>query len=456
MSTLSRRGFLAASAAATFGFTLVPRHVLGAPDQPPPSARLNIGCIGIGGRGDSLTKTFAAMPNVRLSALCDVDTERGAGIVKAYPSLPFYSDYRAMLEKEKGLDAVIIATPDHTHAPISLAAMKLGKHVYCEKPLAQTIEEARLMTKVAAETKTVTQMGNGGHGGEGLRLTKEWLDAGVIGAVKEIHVWTDRPIMNMGSQAVKVWRSNGQRRPTATPPVPPSLDWNLWQGPAPERTYHPDYAPQVWRPWFDYGNNAIGDMMVHNADPAWYALELGAPDAVEAVTSEKNPDSFPVWNVITWEFGARAKCGPIKLTWYDGGKMPPPPPGMEADRKLDHNGIYFVGEKGVILCGGWSGAPRLVPENAMKTFVRPDKTIPRSKAGHYGEWVEAALAGKPMDAEAGFWYSGPFVESLLVGTLAIRLDKRIEWDAAAMRAKNAPEADPLIRKTYRKGFGLTV
>lgn len=456
MAKSTRRGFLTAGAAASFGFSIVPRHVLGAPGQPPPSGRLNIGCVGIGGRGNSLVKTFAAMPNVRVSALCDVDTARAADIAKAYPALPFYRDYRAMLEKEKGLDAVIVATPDHTHTPVSLAAMKLGKHVYCEKPMAHTIEEARLMAKVAAETKTVTQMGNGGHGGEGLRLTKEWLDAGAIGQVKEVHVWTDRPVMNMGAKAVKVWHSNGQRRPAATPPVPASLDWNLWQGPAPEHAYHPDYAPQVWRPWFDYGNNAIGDMMVHNADPAWYALELGAPDAVEALTSEKNPDSFPVWNVITWEFGSKGKRGPVKLTWYDGGKMPPPPPGMEPDRKLDHNGVYFVGEKGVILCGGWSGPPRLVPESAMKTFERPAKTIPRSKWGHYREWVEASIAGKPMDAQAGFWWSGPYMESLLVGTLAVRLNKRIEWDGAAMRATNAPEAEPLIRKAYRNGFDLPV
>ncbi|HOR97158.1 MAG TPA: Gfo/Idh/MocA family oxidoreductase [Kiritimatiellia bacterium] len=456
MTTVSRRRFVAASSLAAFGFRIVPRHVLGAPGQPPPSERLNLGLIGIGGMGKSHAGIFSTIPSVRIAALCDVDMTRATDVLKQYPDLPFHKDYRVMLEKEKGLDAVAIATPDHTHAPISLLAMKLGKHVYCQKPMAHTIEEARLMANVAAETKTVTQMGNQGHAGEGLRLTKEWLDAGVIGAVKEIHVWTDRPIMNMGAKAVRVWYSNGQRRPTATPPVPASLDWNLWLGPAPEHAYHPDYVPQVWRPWFDYGNNAIGDMMVHNADPAWYALDLGAPDAVEALTSEKNPDSFPVWNVVTWEFGANAKRGPIKLTWYDGGKTPPPPPGMEPDRKLDHNGIYFVGEKGVILCGGWAGAPRLVPESAMKTFERPPKTIPRNRGGHYGEWVAASIAGRPQDAQAGFWWSGPYMESLLVGTLAIRLNKRIEWDGAAMRAKNAPEADPLIRKAYRKGFELPV
>jgi len=442
---LSRRGFLSTGIKAGFAFSILPGHVLGLSGQTPPSGRLNIGCIGIGGQGSGVTRDLAALPNVNIAALCDVDAAYAAHTVKQYPGRPLYTDYRVMLEKEKGLDAVMVATPDHWHAPIALAAMRLGKHVYVEKPLAHTIEEARLMGKAAAETKVVTQMGNNGHGGEGLRLTKEWIDAGAIGAVKEVHVWSDRP----GT----FWNTQGRRRPSETPPVPATLDWNLWQGPAPEHAYHPDLAPRKWRGWFDYGCGALGDMMVHNADPAWYVLDLGAPDAVEAVTSETNPDSFPLWSIVTWHFAAKGTRGAVKLTWYDGGKLPPPPPGMEPDRKLNDNGIYFVGDKGVILCGGWSGAPRLVPESAMASFVRPEKTIPRSP-GHRKEWVEACLAGKPEDAKAGFWYSAPFTEALLVGVLPIRLGKKIEWDAAAMRARNAPEADALIRKAYRTGFGL--
>ena len=440
-----RRGFIAAGAASVFAFNVLPRHVLGAPGQPPPSGRLNVGCVGIGGQGGGVTKELASFANVNIAALCDVDEKHAARTVKQYPGVPFYRDYRVMLEKEKGLDAVMVATPDHWHAPISIAAMRLGKHVYVEKPMAHTIEEARLMGKVAAETGVVTQMGNNGHAGEGLRLTKEWIDAGAIGAVKEVHSWSDRP----GT----FWDTHGRRCPADTPPVPPTLDWDLWQGPAKARAYHPDYVPRKWRGWYDYGCGALGDMMVHNADPAWYALELGAPDAVEAVTSETNPDSFPLWSVVTWHFGAKGRRGPVKLVWYDGGKLPPPPPGLEADRTLGDNGIYFVGEKGAFLCGGWSGTPRLVPESAMREFVRPEKTIPRSP-GHRKEWVEACVAGRPQDAQAGFWYSAPFTEALLVGVLPVRLGRRIEWDAAAMRAKNAPEADELIRKRYRKGFEL--
>ena len=230
--TTTRRRFLATGAGALSAFTFLPRRVLGAPDQPAPSEQLAIGCIGIGGQGGGVTRELSGFPNVRIAAFCDVQKTHAAKMEKTYPGRPFYTDYREMLAKEKGLDAVMIGTPDHWHAPISIAAMKRGLHVYVEKPMAHTVEEARRMAAVAAETKTVTQMGNQGHGGEGLRLTKEWIDAGVIGAVKEVHVWSDRP--------GKFWDTQGRRRPTDTPPVPEGLDWNLWLGPAAERPFHPD------------------------------------------------------------------------------------------------------------------------------------------------------------------------------------------------------------------------
>ena len=448
---LDRRTFLSSTALASAGFWLggcatAPRLAV-RPRAISANGKLHVGCIGIGGQGGGVTAELATFPNVEISALCDVDTKYAANNIKKYPGRPLYTDYRVMLEKEPGLDAVMIGTPDHWHTPIALAAMQLGKHVYCEKPLAHTIHEARLMERVARETGVVTQMGNGGHGGEGLRLTKEWIDAGAIGAVQEVHVWSDRP--------GKWWQTQGRRRPTDTPPVPPTLDWNMWLGPAKMRPYHPDYLPRSWRGWMDFGCGALGDMAVHNADPAFYALDLGAPDWVDAETAPTNPDSFPVWSIITYHFPAKGKRGPVKMIWYDGGKMPPRPRGIEADHQLEDNGILFIGDKGVILAGGWSGTPRLVPETAMQQFVRPPKTIPRS-IGHRREWVEACIAGRPQDAKAGFWYSAPFTEALLVGLLPVRLGKRIEWDAVAMKATNAPEAAQLVRKHYRKGFELPV
>ncbi len=445
MKKIARRTFIAASGMSA-AFTIVPRHVLGA-GEVAPSDKLNIGCVGIGGQGGGVTRQLATLPNVHIAALCDVDQRHQANMAKAYPNRPFYNDYREMLEKEKGLDAIMCATPDHWHAPISIAAMKLGKHVYCEKPLAHTIEEARLMAKVAVDMNVVTQMGNAGHAGEGLRLTKEWIDAGAIGSVKEVHVWSDRP--------GRFWDSQGLHRPKETPTVPTTLDWDLWQGPAPKHAYHPLYVPRKWRGWYDYGCGALGDMMVHNADPAWYALDLGAPQAVEAQTSETNPDSFPLWSRVTWYFAAKGNRGPIKVTWYDGGKQPTPPEGFDPISKLDDNGIIFVGTKGWMLAGGWSGSPRLLPESLARSFVPPAPTIPRSP-GHHKEWVDACIAGKPHDAKAGFWYSAPFTEALLVGVLPIRLGKRIDWDSANMTSTNAPEAAPLIRKDYRRGFELPI
>ena len=436
--TPTRRDFIA-TGASVLGFNIIPRHVLGAPGLPAPSEKLNIGCVGIGGQGGGVTRDLATFANVQIAALCDVEQKHEATMAKAYPGRPFYKDYREMLANEKSLDAVMVGTPDHWHAPISLAAMKLGKHVYCEKPLAHTIDETRIMSKVAAEMKVVTQMGNTGHASEGLRLTKEWIDAGAIGAVSEVHVWSDRP----GT----FWDSQGKSRPNEKLPVPATLDWNQWQGAAPEHDYHPLYVPRKWRGWFDYGCGALGDMMVHNADPAWYALDLGAPTSVEAECSETHADSFPVWSIVTWHFAARGNRGPVKLTWYDGGKQP--------GRKVGDNGILFLGDNGSILAPGWSGTPRIVPESQMRSFKLPPHTIARSP-GHREEWVAACLAGKPEDAKANFAYAAPYTEALLTGVLPIRLGKRIEWDSAAMKATNAPEADALIRKTYRKGFELPV
>ena len=437
---MKRRNFLKATATVAAGLQIVPRYVLGQ-GQTPPSAKLNIAGVGIGGQGGGV---LGEMKTENIVALCDVDWTKAADTFKACPKAERFKDYRVMLEKRKDIEAVMVATPDHMHAPITLAALRAGKHVYVEKPMAHSIEEARVMAKVAQQTGLVTQMGNNGHAGEGLRLTREWIQAGVIGAVREVHCWSDRP--------GKFWKQDLDR-PTEKPPVPPELDWELWLGGAPERPYHPVYHPRAWRGWFDFGTGALGDMAVHNIDPAFYALDLDAPVATEAQTSPLKTESYPAWQIITFEFAAKGGRPALKAHWYDGGKLPKKPADLGDEVDLSDNGILFIGEKGTMLCGGWSGAPKLFPASRRENFQPPPKTIPRS-IGHRAEWIQACKDRKPGDAKAGFAYSGPFTEALLVGNLAARLQKRIEWDAAAMRAKNAPEAEALIRKKYRAGFGI--
>ena len=438
-SRISRRDFMGA-AAAVAAFTIVPRHVLGGPRRQAPSEKLNIAGIGVGGQGGG---DIGNVSSENIVALCDVDEKRAGGTFNRYPAARKYRDFRKMLDKEeKNIDAVVVATPDHNHAPAVIRAMNMGKHVYVEKPMAHTIFEAREMTRVARQMKVVTQMGQQGHAGEGLRLTYEFIHDGAIGTVREAHIWSDRPI----------W-PQGIGRPKETQSVPETLDWDLWLGPAPWRPYNRAYAPFNWRGWWDFGCGAMGDMAVHNADPAFFCLDLKAPIAAEAETSPVNNETFPKWQIITYYFPARRGRAPVKLIWYDGGKKPSRPPEMGEDRKLDSNGILFVGDKGKILCGGWSGAPRIIPETKMKAYKRPPKTLKRS-IGHHKEWVKACKDNNPKGALAGFEYSGPFTESLLVGNLAVRLGRRVVWDARKMKATNAPEADRYINKSYRKGWEL--
>jgi predicted dehydrogenase len=447
---MNRRRFLKRAAGAAAAFTIVPRHVIGQ-GVTPPSERLNIAGIGVGGQGGGVLKEMAGE---NIVALVDVDFKKAAHTLKAYPKAEQFKDYRVMLDKlGKSVDAVMIATPDHMHAPISMAAMRAGKHVYVEKPMAHSIEEARVMTAFAREKKLVTQMGNNGHAGEGLRQIKEWIDAGAIGTVKEIHGWTDRPADRPDQPGKPWWPQPVAVKDDAVETPHAELDWDLWLGGAAERPYRRAYHPHDWRAFFDFGTGALGDMAVHNVDPAWYALDLGAPVATSAESGPLGKDSYPAWQIITFEFAAKGNRPAVNLKWYDGKKMPPAPADLEGKYNLTDNGILFVGDKGTMVCGGWSGAPRLFPVARRREFQTPKPTIPRSK-GHRQEWIQACKDNRPEDAKAGFDYSGPFTEALLVGNLAVRLQKRIEWDAANLRATNAPEADGLIRKTYRKGFGI--
>jgi predicted dehydrogenase len=339
--------------------------------------------------------------------------------------------------EEKNIDAVVIGAPDHIHAPVAIRAMKMGKHVYCEKPMAHTIFEAREMTRVARETGVVTQMGNQGHAGEGLRLYREYIQDGAIGKVKEVHVWSDR-----AGTPDRAWWPQGVTAPKSSEPIPDTLDWDLWLGPAKWRPYHSAYVPFKWRGWYDFGCGALGDMAVHNADPAFFALDLGAPTAVEAETDEVNNDTFPKWNIIHYYFPARGSRPAVKMTWYDGAKLPPRPADLDEGLRLGSNGILFVGENGSLLGGSHAGTPRIIPEAKRKEYGKPPKTLPRSP-GHHQEWIEACKAGKLENAKSGFWYAGPFTEA-----------KRVEWDSKTMRSPNCPEADNYVTKFYRVGWTL--
>ncbi len=443
------------AAAAVAAFTYVPRRVLGQAGNGSANNKLNIAGIGVGGRGAG---DIDGVSSENIVALCDVDLNRASGTFRKHPNAKVYRDFREMLEKEaRNIDAVVIGAPDHIHAPAAIMAMKMGKHVYCEKPMAHTIFEARRMTEVAAETGVVTQMGNQGHAGEGLRLYREFIDDGAIGTVREVHVWSDR-----AGTADRPWWPQGIGRPTQTVPVPENLDWDLWLGPAKWRPYakfpngrggEATYVPFNWRGWWDFGCGAIGDMAVHNADPAFFALDLDAPTAVEAETSGVNDETLPVWNIIRFEFPSRGDRPAIRMTWYDGGKLPPRPEDLEEGRRIGGNGILFIGDKGKLMGGSHAGVPRLIPEARMKEYGKPPRTLPRSP-GHYKEWIDACKAGKPEDAKSGFWYAGPFTEALLVGNLAVRLQKRVEWDAKTMRSPNCPESDNYITKFYRAGYSI--
>jgi len=401
-----------------------------------PNEKLNIACIGVGGQGGC---DVEGVSSENIVALCDVDDNQAAETFKKFPQARKFRDFRVMFdEMAREIDAVTVTTPDHMHYPIAIAAIELGKHVFVQKPLTHTIWEARQLAKAARRFKVVTQMGIQGHAMEGPRLVQEWMAAGAIGPVREVHLWTDRPIWPQGIE-----------RPTETPPVPSTLDWNLWLGVAPQRPYHPAYAPFNWRGWWDFGCGALGDMACHIMDASFWSLKLGSPTSVEAVTAPVNKETAPQWSILTYEFPARGDLPPVTLRWFDGGKMPPRPADLEPDRELrkEDGGQLIIGEKATIMADTYGQSPRLIPEEKMRALKRPEKTIPRSP-GHYQEWIDACKGGpKPG---ANFDYAGPFTEVVLLGNLAIRTGQRIEWDGERMRCTNVPAANEYVCSAYRK------
>ncbi|MDH7502479.1 MAG: Gfo/Idh/MocA family oxidoreductase [Verrucomicrobiota bacterium] len=444
---VSRRRFLGTTAAVT-ALTVIPRRVVGGAGDKSPSEKLNIGVIGAGGRG---ADDIEGVKGENIVALCDVDLASAAKTFERYPNAARYRDFRVMLDKEKGLDAVIVATPDHTHAVASMAAIRRGKHVYCEKPLTRTIYEARALAKAARDARVATQMGNQGMAFEGNRLINEWIADGAIGPVKEVHVWSDRPT-HRGK--LPLWWAQGIERPTDTPPVPSTLDWDLWLGPAPWRPYHPAYVPFRWRGWWDFGSGGLGDMGIHNLAPVFSALNLGAPISVHASSTPVFKETVPVACVAHYEFHAPDQAQRIKLHWYDGGILPPRPDELEDDRDLDpEDGIIFVGERGKMLVEGWGGErPRLIPESRNKEYRRPPKTLPRS-IGHYAEWIQACKTGSAT--RSNFDFAGPLTEAVLLGSICVRLGgQKLYWDSANMRVTNVPEANELLHYKYRQGWEL--
>jgi predicted dehydrogenase len=463
-SGFTRRQFIGKAAGVTAALTIVPRHVLGGPKFVAPSEKVYIAVIGCGGQGRTNARGLFGEADAQIVAVADPRDQadysrwyyRGmagrlpvkAEIEKRYaqdnPQFKCrdYVDFRQLLDKEKNLDAVLCATPDHWHAFVTVTALRRGKHVYCEKPLTHNVYEARTVAQVAAETGLATQLGNQGRSDEGNRITCEMVWDGAIGAVREVHAWSG---------------GGGTRRrgrPKETPEVPPGFDWQLWLGPKADRPYHPAYAPFTWRGWWEFGTGSVGDMAVHNLDPAFAALKLGHPVSVEALQTDfVDTEVIGGNNHMVWEFGPAEGRGPVTVHWYDGSLRPPRPAELEEGRRLGEggNGVLLIGSKGTIMGGGWSRSPRIIPEAKMKAYGRPPRTLPRSP-GHHRDWLNACKGGP--QACSDFSYGARLTEFVLLGNVAIRARKKILWDGPNMKITNAPEAQIFVQEQYRPGFDL--
>ena len=450
----TRRNFLKTSTAAAtsaFAFNIGPSGLFGANA---PSNKLNIAGIGIGGMGMG---NLRGCMNENIVALCDVDSgPHTAAARKKFPKARQFEDYRVMFDKmDKDIDAVIVATPDHTHAVITMEAMQRGKHVYCQKPLTHTIYEARKIAEAAKKYGVVTQMGNQGHSSVQTRMLKEWLEDGAIGDVKEVFGWTDRPV---GGNPWSDFAVKGRSKDT--PPIPDTLNWDLWLGPVAHRPYHPDYVPTKWRAWQDFGTGALGDMGCHILDPAFWALDLGAPESVQATSThwqeEISSETYPRASIIRFQFPARGNRPPVKLTWSDGRLLPPIPEVFEPGKKLPASGAILVGDKGCIMHGshGASGL-RIVPDVQMRAYKRPEEKYPRVGKGvrHEQDWIIACKDGRACCSP--FEYGAALTEMALLGMVAIkRPNELLKWDTKALKFTNSDKANELVHINYRDGWKL--
>jgi predicted dehydrogenase len=473
----SRRNFIKNASLAAAGFYIVPRHVLGK-GYTAPSDKLIVAGIGAGGKGESDIKNFFDSGKAEIAVLVDVDDRQCVTTRNRFPKAKFYRDYREMLDKEhKNIDACSVSIPDHNHAVAAMAAMQLGKHVYVQKPLTHDIYEARMLTQAAHRYKVVTQMGNQGASGDGVRQLIDWYKAGVIGDVTEIYCYTDRPVWPQGIE----W-------PSTKPPVPKELDWNLWLGTAAYKDYIDNLVPFNWRGWWDYGTGALGDMACHIMQPAFAVLGLGYPVGAECSVSTRYianwqqgyyPDSGPVSSHIILTFKQDGKPD-LKLHWMDGGIQPKRPAELLPNEVMGDggNGIIFIGTKGNMMAGTYGINPQLLPTSKTKETKVPQTIarVPGGDDGHYAAWVNAAIAGYGSDAandlSSRFDVAGPLTESVLMGNLAIRsynIRKKkgdgwdypgrhiqLVWDGDNMKITNFDEANQFVKRSYRDGWTLGI
>jgi predicted dehydrogenase len=431
MSTpLRRREFLRRTALAGTAMTVgwMPEWAHGATRSP--NEKLNIGIIGTAHRAAA---NIEGVQGENIVALCDIDENYLSRAGERFPQAKTYHDFRKLLE-QRDIDAVVVSTADHVHAPASIMAMRLGKHVYCEKPCSHTVHEARLAAETAAQFKVATQMGTQIHATDNYRRVVELVQSGAIGPVRECHVWCG-----------KTW--SGGERPKETPPVPKHLHWDLWVGPAPERPYHPTYLPANWRRWWDFGSGTLGDMACHYMDLPFWALDLRHPTSVEAEAPPVHPETTPPWMIIRYEFPARGDMPAVKLSWSDGGKQPK----VLGEAKLPRwdSGVLFIGDKGMLLAD--YDRRQLYPESTFHDFQPPTPSIPAS-IGHYNEWIAACKTGSATTCN--FRYSGALTEAVLLGHVAYRTNQRLDWDGEKLKATNCPDAERLVKKEYRKGWEI--
>ncbi len=442
----SRRRFLAQTAATAATVSVVPGSVLGLGAAESPNNKLNIAAIGLYNQGGSDLK---GMTSENIVALCDVDSRFSAKAAGQFPQAKLYRDFRKMFdEMEKQIDAVLIATPDHWHAALALRAIKMGKHVYCEKPLAHSIYEVRKLMEAARESKVTTQLGNQGHSFDSIRVFREWVQDGAIGTVREVHAMC-RSVYSRIDLLEEV--KQGQ-------PIPETLDWDLWVGPAQFRPYHPTYHPGKWRSWTNFGTGVIGDWTCHVVDPVFWTLGLGAAATVEALETRnydpaKHGETFPAGSVIRYEFPAKGNRPAVTLTWYDGPEKPARPPELEPDEKLPDIGALVVGDKAKILYGSHGAtAPRIIPDVGTENFKRTPQRYARSP-GHQKEWIEACKAGKRAGSD--FSYGGPLTEIALLGVIAMRFKgQKLQWDSAGMKFTNCSGANAYLKPSFREGWGI--